>query len=148
MKPIYLLPLLLALSVAPYTRPPSVCPAMAPRPDMYELAEAETGAPAEILRGIAFAESSLGRNTAHPDPHDRGWFGLHETYHAERATQWGEYDADDPCEAAVIAGHVLMSNYHELGDMDKAIAAYRQGVAGVNRDGATMWYVERVRRER
>lgn len=113
---------------------------------IYALSELVTGAPREIVEGLAFAESSKGRNTRHPDPHDVGVFGLHETYHAERAARWGEYHADNATEAAIIAGRIIMHNYAQLGDMDLAIAAYRQGVEGVKRDGAARWYIERVRR--
>lgn len=113
---------------------------------IYEIAEHATGAPAEILHGIAFAESSNGKKLDHPDPLDRGWFGLHESpaIHAERAAAWFEFDADDPVQAAMIAGHVLMDNLAQLGDMRLAIAAYKQGVQGVRDDGPAGWYVERV----
>jgi len=113
---------------------------------IYDLAEYATGAPAEILRGIAFAESSNGKKLDHPDPLDRGWFGLHESpaIHAERAAKWFEFDADNPVQAAMIAGHLLMDNLAQLGDMRLAIAAYKQGVQGVRDDGVAEWYVERV----
>lgn len=146
---IVLLSVVLLSSSALYQPPP---PPTQERPreamTIYELSELVTGAPREIVEGLAFAESSKGHNLAHPDPHDVGVFGLHETYHAERSAMWGEYHADNAAEAAIIAGRIIMHNYAELGDMDLAIAAYRQGVEGVRRDGAAGWYVERVRRGR
>ena len=97
------------------------------------------------MRGIAFAESSENDNAIGDDGESIGRFQLREIYHEARAARWGEYDPRDPGEAAIIAGRILMDNLAQLGDMDLAIAAYRQGVAGVRRDGATGWYVERVR---
>lgn len=144
---IYCLPILLALSVAPYRVPPPSM-RMPPRETIYELAEAVTGAPAEILQGIAWAESSNRDDAVGDGGESIGRFQLREVYHGARSARWGEYDPRNPCEAAIIAGHVLMDNYNQLGDMDMAIAAYRQGVTGVRRDGATGWYVERVRRTR
>lgn len=114
---------------------------------IYELAEAVTGAPADIIEGIAWAESSGGANLNHPDPLDVGYFGLHETpeYHAERAAKWGEYDARNPVQAAIITGRLYVENLERLGDEEKAIAAHYQGVRGVRRNGPARWYIERVK---
>lgn len=142
------LPLVFLLaSVAPYRSAPSVIPARSRDGlTVYSLASIITGAPEEILRGLAFAESS-GLDSAIGDGGESiGRFQLREIYHEARAARWGEYDPRDPEEAAIIAGRILMDNLAQLGDMDLAIAAYRQGVAGVRRDGATGWYVERVRK--
>jgi hypothetical protein len=38
-----------------------------------------------------------------------------------------------------------MDNLVRLGDIDKAIAAHRQGVNGVRKYGASEWYVNRVK---
>jgi hypothetical protein len=132
----------------PTQHKPSVIPARAPENvSIYEVAEMITGAPAEILRGIAFAESSGGRNMNHPDPLDVGVFGLHESasYHQERTKKWGEYDASNPQQAAIIAGHLYRENLKLLGNSDLAIAAHMQGPTGVRRNGACTWYIARVR---
>ena len=145
---LFALPLALLLaSVAPYRPAPSVIPARSRESlTVYSLASIITGAPEEMLRGIAFAESG-GRDSAIGDGGESiGRFQLREVYHEARAAAWGEYDPRDPCEAAIIAGRILMSNFAQLGDMDLAVAAYRQGVEGVRRDGATGWYVAKVRR--
>lgn len=112
----------------------------------YTVASYATGCPEWVLRGIHGAESSFGEDMNHPDPNDVGEYGLHETpeIHSERSGEWGEYDASDSVEASIIAGFIIMDALDRLGDMDYAIAAYRQGVAGVRRDGPTSWYVERV----
>jgi hypothetical protein len=117
-----------------------------PTMSIYEVAEILTGAPAEILRGIEFAESSNWRNLDHPDPFDSGGFGLHErpSYHAERAGKWGEYDANNPADAARIAGHIYVENLSRLGSVELALCAYRQGVGGVRVNGPELWYAERV----
>jgi len=135
---------------------------------IYEYGQIRSGAPCEILRGLAFAESSGGKNITHTDPMDRGWFGLHEDRHlrAERIWRWGEYNPDDPCQAAVIAGHIIMRNYkyfmgvrkacinqlhgeamRELDSpMDQSISAYNQGIVGYHRRGLNSAYVDMVRR--
>lgn len=115
-----------------------------PELTIYDIAEKETGCPARILRGIHFAESSYGKNLKHPNVFDRGHFGLSEKYHTERAKKWGEYNPDCPLQSAIIAGHIFMENLAILGTEDLAICAYRQGVAGVQKNGAELWYYERV----
>jgi len=145
-----LLPLVFLLaSVAPYR--PSSAPSVLPARSrdgltIYSLASIITGAPEEILRGIAIAESGEHDNAIGDGGESIGRFQLREIYHEARAAAWGEYDPRDSTEAAIIAGRILMDNFARLGDMDLAIAAYRQGVGGVMRDGATGWYVERVRK--
>lgn len=115
---------------------------------IYEIAEALTGCPADIIEGIRFAESSYGRNIKHPDPLDVGDFGLHEDpeYHADRARKWGEYNALCPLQAAIITGHLYVENYSILGNRRDAIAAHLQGPTGVKMYGAYEWYVQRVER--
>ena len=117
-----------------------------PEITIYQIAEAVTGAPADIIKGFHFAESSYGKNLNHPNKVDRGPFGLHEdpAYHAERAAEWGEYNPDCPLQAAIIAGYIYMENLKQLGSKEMAICAYRQGVAGVRTNGADLWYYERV----
>ena len=137
----------LLASVAPYRPAPSVIPARSRDGlTVYSLASIITGAPEEILRGIALAESSGRDDAIGDDGESIGRFQLREIYHDERAAKWGEYDPRNPQEAAIIAGYVLMHNYTQLGDMDMAIAAYRQGVDGVRRYGVTSWYIERVKK--
>jgi len=142
-----LLPLLLLLGSAAYRSPVPTLQRVPSRLSCYEIAEIVTGASSVTLKGLCFAESSLGTNLNHPDPHDRGWFGLHETpeIHAERVRLYGEYDADDPTQAAYISGRYYMDNLSKLGSEDRAIAAHKQGPTGVRRDGIDVEYVERVR---
>ena len=117
-----------------------------PRPalSIYEIAEQKTGCPAYIVRGLHFAESSYGENTNHPCPFDRGEFGINERYHAERAEKWGEYNPDNALQSAILAGNIIMENLAALGSYDLAVCAYRQGVTGVQRNGADLWYADRV----
>lgn len=117
-----------------------------PRPakSIYEISEQETGCPADIIRGLHFAESSYGKNTDHPNPFDHGEFGINEQYHEERAKKWGEYNPDNALQSAILAGHIIMENRSLLGSYDLAVCAYRQGVTGVQRNGAELWYAERV----
>ncbi len=151
MKKLWLVPLVFAMlgSARPFVQ---LAPAtFVPREEtlsVYEAAELETGCPAHILRGIAFAESSEGRNLNHPDKYDVGMFGLHErpAYHAERASKYGEYDASNPRDAARIAGRIWVDNFSILGDKVLATCAHYQGAGGVMRDGPALWYAERVLR--
>ena len=145
---VFVLPLAFLLaSVSPYRQATQVVPARSRDSlTIYQLASIITGAPEEILRGIAFAESSENDNAIGDDGESIGRFQLREIYHGERAAKWGEYDPRNPQEAAIIAGRILADNLARLGDMDLAIAAYRQGVDGVRRDGATSWYIDRVKK--
>lgn len=111
------------------------------------LAASVCGVPVRILAGVAFAESSFRPDPAHPDPLDRGMFGLHESeeIRAERVAKYGEYDPLDPGMAAIVAARILAEHRANFGDWSRAIAAYRQGASGVRREGVEWWYVERVR---
>ena len=113
---------------------------------IYEAATLGTIVPAALLRAVAIVESSERDDAIGPDGLDLGRYQLREVYHAERAARWGEYDPHGR-EAGHVAARILEEAFRALGDWDLAIAAYRQGVAGVRRDGAAEWYVERVRRQ-
>lgn len=130
--------LLLALALAPLS---------AERlPTVYEVATLGTIVPARLLRAVAIVESSERDYATGDDGISIGRYQLNERYHAERAQRWGEYDPRDPLQAGLIAARILEDNYRRLKDWTLAIAAYRQGIAGVRRNGATMWYVERIRK--
>lgn len=111
---------------------------------IYDIASEITGCPAEILRGIHFAESSYGENLDHPGEFDRGPFGLNERFREERTKKWGEYNPDCPLQSAIIAGRIITENRLRLGSDKLAVCAYLQGVHGVRRDGPRLWYYERV----
>ena len=119
---------------------------LAPPKSIYEIASQLTGCPVAILRGYHFAESSYGANLDHPDPYDVGDFALHEraAYHKERARRYGEYNARNPLDSAIIAGRLYVSNLAALGNREDAIAAFKQGREGVRLDGRVQWYVDRV----
>ena len=143
----WLLMFLMLAGIPLYSPSATVLPNKSGPKTIYEIAESVTGTSVEILLGIAFAESSYRETIAHPDPLDVGLFGLHEApeYHAERAKKWGEYDAADPQQAAIIAGYLYQENLRLLGDPDLAIAAHLQGPTGVRRHGPAQWYIDRVR---
>jgi len=117
------------------------------RLSIYQIAELVTGAPSDILRGIDFAESSCGKRLKHSNPNDKGRFGLHESpaIRAERVAKWGEYNADNPGDAAIIAGYIYMEHFARFGDSSLAIAAYHQGARRMMLDGADAEYIMRVR---
>jgi hypothetical protein len=114
-------------------------------PDMFEKAEIITGIPVEILLGIAAAESDFISSAIGDKGLSHGMFQLHSEWHDSRVSKWGEFDPFNPEEAVIIAGKIMAENLAALnGDLNKAIAAYRQGVGGVRKNGATDWYINAV----
>lgn len=112
---------------------------------IYEVAEIITGAPANILRAIAITESNENDDAVGDDGISRGRMQLNELYHDERVMKYGKYDPHNSLDSVIIAGFLFMDNLNRLGDVDKAIAAHRQGVSGVKEHGDTEWYVKRVK---
>lgn len=115
-------------------------PALSP----YAWAEAITGAPATILQATARTESGENDDAVGDGGISLGRFQLNETFREWRVGRYGDYDPHDPYSAAVIAGRIYVDNLARLGDPALAIAAHRQGAGGVERNGPTLWYVERV----
>lgn len=141
------------LASAPSTiLPPAQAPDLLAVPAQYRpliLSTAQAaGIPPEILAGIAYAESSYRPAPAHIDPVDRGMFGLHESpaIRAERVAIHGEYDAENPVEAAPVAAGILAGHKARLGDWYTAVSAYRHGAAWTREHGIDWDYVEKVRR--
>jgi hypothetical protein len=95
---------------------------------IYEQAELATGAPAAIMKGFAYAESSEGRNMNHPNKDDVGMFGLNETpkNHAYRVALFGEYDPNYPHDAAYITGCLFMKSLNETKSEAVAICSHHQ----------------------
>jgi hypothetical protein len=112
--------------------------------DMYDEAQFVTGCPAWILRGIAMTESSCNPSKVGDDGISIGMFQINETFHEERARKYGEYNPLNPEQAILIAGHIMAHNLKVFRNPRNAIAAYRQGVAGVIKNGRTDWYVNKV----
>ncbi|HPB67201.1 MAG TPA: hypothetical protein PLW80_11585 [Spirochaetales bacterium] len=115
-------------------------PALSP----YAWAEAITGAPATILQATARTESGERDDAIGDGGVSLGRFQLNETFREWRVSRYGDYDPCDPYSAAVIAGRIYVDNLARLGNPTLAIAAHRQGAGGVERNGPTRWYVERV----
>lgn len=110
----------------------------------YTVASHATGCPEWVLQGLHYAESSCGTNLNHPDPNDVGEYGLNQRFQEERDRKFGRLDPREPVQAGILAGLIIMDNLAQLGDIDLAIAAYKQGPTGVREDGPLAWYVERV----
>ena len=117
-------------------------PAMTP----YAWAEAITGAPATILQATARTESGESDDAIGDGGISLGRFQINETFRDWRVSRYGDYDPHSPYSAAVIAGRIYVDNLARLGEPALAIAAHRQGADGVERNGPTRWYVERVYR--
>lgn len=115
------------------------------RMSIYELAELVTGAPAEIIEGIAFAESSKRDNVIGDDGESVGRYQWRLKYLDYHRAVLGPFDPRDPIESSIRAGQLLMRNYALLGSMDAAIAAHNQGPDGVRANGIDWEYVARVK---
>jgi hypothetical protein len=116
-----------------------------PPVDCFEYAESVTGFSAEILRGIAATESHFRVKAIGDDGMSFGMFQLHSRWYESRVEKWGEFDPADPFESAVVAGRIMQENLIAFnGDLRRAIAAYKQGITGVNRNGVTEWYVDAI----
>jgi hypothetical protein len=116
-----------------------------PRLDIFVEAERITSCPAEVLRGIAGVESHFTVTALGDNGQSLGMFQLHSRWHDYRVEKYGEFDPFDPADAAVIAGYIIQENLKSFnGDLRLAIAAYKQGVTGVNRNGVIEWYVDEV----
>jgi soluble lytic murein transglycosylase-like protein len=113
--------------------------------DIFAEAERATGCPAEILRGIAGVESRFAVNAVGDSGWSHGMFQLHSFWYKYRVEKYGYFDPFDPAEAAIVAGYIVQENLRSFdGDLRRAVAAYKQGVAGVNRNGTIDWYVDAV----
>jgi hypothetical protein len=113
--------------------------------DIFVEAEKVTGCSAEILRGIAGVESDFIATAIGDGGLSHGMFQLHSLWHNYRIEKYGEFDPFNPADAAIIAGYIIQENMKSFeGDIRLAIAAYRQGVAGVMQNGATDWYIDAV----
>lgn len=144
----------------------AIRPASAPLPEPAPHAERPASiydgyaTPAAILRAHARVESDEMDWAIGDQGRSRGRMQINESFRAERVRKWGEYDPHKAEDAIRIASEIWQENAKAFAERpmrghpetwarqreDLTIAAYRQGVAGVLRDGATMWYVERVRR--
>jgi soluble lytic murein transglycosylase-like protein len=113
--------------------------------DIFAEAERITGCSAEILRGIAGTESNFRVTAVGDNGWSLGMFQLHSRWHKSRVEKYGDFNPFDPSEAAVIAGYIMRENLQAFdGDLRKAIAAYRQGVTSIRRQGILGDYPDRV----
>jgi len=113
---------------------------------IYEIAEEVTGAPANILRAIAIVESNEKDTAIGDDGISKGRMQINELYRKERIQKYGYYDPFNPLDSVILSGYIYMANLRIFKNVDKAIASHRQGRTGVIKNGATMWYVNRVKR--
>jgi hypothetical protein len=149
MKAICLVPLLAVLTLGSMPYRPYEAPRARnmDRVDVYAVASAMSGAPVEVLKSIALAESSMGTNLRHSNRHDRGYYGLHEkpAYHAERVKKYGEYSADDPIESGRVAGRIYLDHLARFGSPELALTAYHRGAKWTLANGVDWKYIKRTR---
>lgn len=115
-----------------------------PELTIFQIAAEITGCPEWVLRGIAFAESSFNANAIGDGGDSIGMFQINERFREERVRKYGEYNPYCPLDSAILTGRLFMDNLALLGENNLAIAAHRQGPGGVQRNGPTDWYVDRV----
>ena len=115
--------------------------------DIYTIAEEITGCPSFILYGIASAESDFTANAIGDGGKSLGMFQINETFRGLRVQKYGEYNPFNPIDAAMIAGFIMAENMTVFENYHQAICAYRQGITGVQQNGAITWYSEKVLRE-
>jgi hypothetical protein len=133
-----------SLEVEPSVEIPEIAPFIVPI-DCFEYAELVTGFSAEVLRGIAATESRFKVKAVGDKGMSLGMFQLHSRWHESRVEKWGEFDPTDLFESAVIAGYIMQENLTAFnGDLRLAIAAYRQGIWGVKKNGVIGGYVEEI----
>lgn len=117
-----------------------------PQISPYHWAEAITGAPATILKAIAITESDERDDVPGDGGISLGRFQINETFREWNVKRYGPYDPTGPYQAAILAGKKYQDNLSALGTPELAIAAHRQGAAGVLHNGPSLWYIERVYR--
>lgn len=136
---------------------PGPCLPPVPAPDLSAIPEAwrgmiadaaaAAGVPALALAGLARAESGYTPAPTHLDPLDKGMFGIREApgYHEERSRLYGEYDPEQPVEAARVAAGILADHLDRFGWLPLAVTAYHRGAAWAARHGVDWEYVARAR---
>jgi soluble lytic murein transglycosylase-like protein len=129
-------------------------PSLAKYEPIIEQACKETKVPTYILKGLIYAESDgvVKAVSYHKkDPYrDEGIVQLNSrylSYFRWRFNKGVKIDPYDPIEAIPIAARILAFNYKYFGNWTQALAAYRQGITGVKRNGVTsesLLYVDKI----
>ncbi len=117
-----------------------------PTMSIYEVAEFLTGAPAEILRAIAIAESGEDPNAVGDNGESIGIFQNRRKYQEYRNAKHGTFDPRDPRASAIVAGREFMEHRARLGSDHAAICAHNQGADGVKLNGLNVDYLMKVSR--
>lgn len=105
-----------------------------------------TKTPFYILYGIAGTESFFNSKAIGDDGISLGIFQINENFRESRIKLIGcEYNPFDVFDSAILAGLIYQQNLKAFnGNETLAIASYRQGITGVRKNGATLWYVGKV----
>lgn len=150
-KVLFGLVLLCMIGTANYTRVLSLYADLTetdilPNVSFIQLAAVQTGCPEYILMGIASAESDFTPTAVGDGGKSLGMFQINEDFRWQREMMVGfKYDPFNVYEAAMVAGLIYCQNLEAFnGNERDAIAAYRQGINGVRKNGRTDWYVDKV----
>lgn len=134
----------------------TLCLSMAQPPYFIEVQRAckETGVPVYIVMGVIIAESEGSAKAVsprRPDGHrDEGIMQLNSKYlfyFTWRFNRGQSIDPFSPKDAIPVGVRILACNYRYYGNWVEALAAYRQGIYGVYKNGVThasFHYIETV----
>jgi soluble lytic murein transglycosylase-like protein len=89
---------------------------------IFQMAAAKTGLPADLLKRVAMAESSL-IPTAKSSAGARGLMGIMPS----NFKAYGITNPDDPTQSIMAGAQILAANYKRYGNIDDALRAYNGG---------------------
>jgi soluble lytic murein transglycosylase-like protein len=121
---------------------------------IIEQACKETKVPEYILKGLIYAESdgypqavSKRREDGHRDVGIVQLNSKYLGYFTWKFNKGKKVDPYDPSVAIPVAARILAYNYKYFGNWMHALAAYRQGITGVKRNGiipSSLLYAEKI----
>jgi hypothetical protein len=113
-------------------------------PTLYVQATKGTIIDPLLLRAIAVVESGEVDSAIGDEGLSHGRFQLYSVYHKERVQKYGDFNPFNPDQAGRVAARYLEECYLATDDLTLAVAAYRQGIGGVRKNGIQGNYVKRV----
>lgn len=113
--------------------------------EIFTEASRLTEIPRETLIGIAYVESGFDATSVGDGGKSIGMFQINETFREERIALMGrEYDPRDVYDSAILTGKIYMKNLKASKSNIIAVAAHKQGLRGVRKNGICSWYVSEV----
>lgn len=85
-----------------------------------------------VMFGLIYTESNFNPN-CYSSTHDVGLCQINESNFGWLSEQLGVNDLYDPYQNILCGVHILANNYHQTGDVTKALMAYQYGMGGAAR---------------